>query len=351
MTFATAGIACPTMHSSSQDRITLAHGEGGRQSRRLIAEVILPALNPADQHLTEDAACLPQPTGPIAFTTDSFVVSPIFFPAGDIGSLSVFGTTNDLAVAGAVPLWMSLALVLEEGLPMSILSRVLASVGRAAREVGVRVVTGDTKVVPKGMADGLYINTAAVGLIRPPVPAGPTALAVGDELILSGPIARHGVAVLAAREQLGILPEPTSDCGSLLPGVEALRRRSIPVRAIRDATRGGVSAVLHEWARDCRLSLSINELSIPVADETRGVCELLGLDPLHVANEGTMVIAVAPGAGEAAVAALQELPQHRQAALCGVVQVRQLASVVVQRGLGRAIPLDEPQGAPLPRIC
>jgi hydrogenase expression/formation protein HypE len=317
----------------------------------LITEIIWPAIHSAGQHPFGDAACLPQPTGPIAFTTDQFVVSPIFFPAGDIGSLSVYGTTNDLAVAGATPLWMSLAFVLEEGLPMTVFSRVLASIGRAAREVGVQVVTGDTKVVPKGMADGLYIKTAAIGLLRPPVPVGSAALSIGDELVISGPIARHGIAVLAAREQLGISPEPTSDCGALLPGVDILRQHHIPVRAIRDATRGGVSAVLHEWARDCRLSLSIDEHRVPVADETRGVCELLGLDPLHVANEGTMVIAVPSGAGAATVAALRELAQHRDAALCGVVEAKHLAPVVVQRGLRRAIPLDEPQGAPLPRIC
>jgi hydrogenase expression/formation protein HypE len=351
MTTASVGIACPTIHSSSDERITLAHGEGGRLSRRLITEVIWPVINSDGQHLLGDAACLPQPAGPIAFTTDQFVVSPIFFPASDIGSLSVYGTINDLAVAGAAPLWMSLAFVLEEGLPMTVLARVLASIGRAAREVGVRVVTGDTKVVPKGMADGLFINTAAIGLLRPPVPAGSTTLSIGDELIISGPIARHGIAVLAAREQLGISPAPTSDCGSLLPGVEALRQHRVAVRAIRDATRGGVSAVLHEWARDCQLSLSIDEHRVPVADETRGVCELLGLDPLHVANEGTMVIAVEAGAGVEAVAALRELAQHREATLCGVVEARHLAPVVVQRGVGRAIPLDEPQGAPLPRIC
>lgn len=351
MTTEPLAIACPSLWAPSDDRVTLAHGEGGRQSRRLITEVIWPALNLQESCAIGDAAALPQPAGPIAFATDHFVVSPICFPGGDIGSLAVYGTTNDLAVVGAVPLWMSLALVLEEGLAMTVLRNVLESVRRAAAEVGVRIVTGDTKVVPQGMADRLYINSAAIGQLCPQVPPGPAALSIGDELIISGPIARHGVAVLAAREQLGVSPEPTSDCSSLLPGVDALRRQNIPVRAIRDATRGGVSAVLHEWARDCRLSMAIDERRVPINDETRGVCELLGLDPLHVANEGTMVIAVERGAGEATVAALGELPQHRGATLCGVVQAKRLAPVIVERGLGRAVPLDEPQGSPLPRIC
>jgi hydrogenase expression/formation protein HypE len=287
----------------------------------------------------------------MAFTTDHFVVSPLFFPGGDIGRLCVLGTTNDLAVAGARPLWMSLGLILEEGLPIETLARVLDSIADAAREVGVAVMTGDTKVVPRGAADSIYVNTAAIGELIAPVPPGPAAIEIGDALLVSGPIGRHGIAVLAKREQLGFSPEPQSDCGSLLPAVEALRQNSIVVRALRDATRGGVAAVLHEWARTCGHTLVVNESEVPVSDDVRGACELLGLDPLNIANEGTMVIAVEADHATAALAALRSVPGHERAATIGAVRDAALAPVVVRRGLGREIPLDEPQGAPFPRIC
>ncbi len=344
----------------SAETITLAHGEGGRLTRRLIVEQILPALgNPLLSPLG-DAAALPLsrlggsvslPSGRLAMTTDSFVVAPLLFPGGDIGKLAVYGTINDLAVSGARPRWMSLAMIIEEGLPMSTLRRVLASVAAAAQHVGVPVVTGDTKVVPRGAADGMFLNTTGIGELIDPAPPGAAALAVGDQLIISGPIGQHGMAVMCARENLGFDPPPMSDCGPLIDAVEALRAAQIPVRALRDATRGGLAAVLHEWAESCQLTMWIDEQQIPVGDDVRGACELLGLDAVHVANEGTMVIAVPEEFAEAALEALTSVPAGTSSARIGVVCERRLAPVTVRRGWGREIPLDEPAGAPLPRIC
>lgn len=344
-------LACPNTSGVDGERIGLPHGEGGRLMRRLLHERIFPALEGVRLQGDGDAAVLRCDDVECALTADSFVVSPLFFPGGDIGKLCVFGTVNDLAVAGARPLWISLSFILEEGLPLAILDRVLASIACAAREAEVLVVTGDTKVVPRGAADGLFINTAGVGALRRPQFAGPGELRSGDEILVTGPIGQHGMAVMAAREQLDLQPAPMSDCASLVPAVEALRLAKIPVIALRDATRGGVAAVLHEWSADCGGTLAIEEQSVPVMPEVRGMCELLGLDPLHVANEGTMVVAVREGFGPSAAEALRAVPVARHSAVIGRVRNKAVSPVVVQRGLGRYLPLDEPQGAPLPRIC
>jgi hydrogenase expression/formation protein HypE len=344
---------CPVPISADADRISLQHGEGGRLMRRLIEERILPRFrDSADAaRLPGDAALLEQVNGRLAVTTDSFVVSPLFFPGGDIGRLAVFGTVNDLVVSGAEPLWLSLSLIIEEGLPVNVLDRVLDSVAVAAAEAGVRVATGDTKVVPRGAVDGLFLNTSGIGRVLEPAPPGPETLEAGDELIVSGPIGRHGIAILAAREQLGLIPPPETDCGCLRNSVQALRDATIPVRAMRDATRGGVTAILHEWAAACGLTLTIDESSIPLTPDVRGASELLGLDPLHIANEGTMLIAVSRGSGDAAVAALRRSPVSATAAVIGRVAEKNFAPVTIVRSLGRELPLDEPLGVLLPRIC
>jgi hydrogenase expression/formation protein HypE len=329
----------------------LAHGEGGRLMRQLIQRRIIPALENEFLRMAGDAAVLPPLRGPIAMTTDSFVVSPLFFPGGDIGSLAVYGTVNDLAVAGAQPRWISLALILEEGLQMPVLERVLASVAAAAKRAGVFVVAGDTKVVPRGTADQLFFNTTGIGEVIASPPAGPHALEVGDELLVSGPIGRHGIAVLAAREGLAFDPPPRSDSAPLVDAVAALQRSGVPIRAMRDATRGGVGAVLHEWAEASGRTLAIDERLLPVTADVRGACEVLGLDPIHVANEGTMVVAVPAGYVERAIDALREVPETAQSVRFGCVEARGLAAVVVARGAHQTIPLDEPVGAPLPRIC
>lgn len=343
--------ACPTGVPISDEQITLAHGEGGRLTRRLIEEHLLPALGNTVLASLGDAAALPAVAGPLAFTTDSFVVSPLFFPGGDIGSLAVYGTVNDLVVSGARPRWLSLSLIIEEGLPFSILTQVIQSIADAVKVAGVQVVTGDTKVVPRGAADKLFINTSGIGEFILPIPVGPSALQPGDDLIVTGPIGRHGIAILASRENLGFEPPPRSDCAPLTAVVELLRENQCPVRAMRDATRGGVAAVLHEWAAQARLTMSVDEHAIPVSDDVRGACELLGLDPLHVPNEGTMVLAVPDGWGSRTVEVLRTLAPASEASVIGKVVAQRIAPVIVRRILGTEQPLDEPLGSPLPRIC
>lgn len=334
-------------------RITLAQGDGGRLTRQLVREHIVSVLGGGESlRLLDDAARLPAPDGPIAVTTDSFVVTPLFFPGGDIGSLAVYGTVNDLAVSGAIPRWLTLSLILEEGLPLPVLDRVIASVARAAQLCGVSIVAGDTKVVPRGAADGMFLNTTGVGVLQQPVPCGPGELESGDELIVSGPIGQHGIAVLSAREQFGFDPAPTSDSQPLVRPVRALCERLGPrVKAIRDATRGGVAAVLHEWAEVSQKTLQVRESQFPIGPELRGACELLGIDPLYFAGEGVFCLAVAAGAGEAAVHVLREHPESRLATVVGVVRSQGRFPVTIHRGLGRELPLDEPTTALLPRIC
>lgn len=337
---------------STNQHITLAHGEGARATRELISKRILPCFDNDHLRQLSDATLLQLATDRIAMTTDSFVVSPLIFPGGDIGSMAVYGTVNDLSVAGAQPRWLSLALIIEEGLEISLLDTILSSIAAAAKRCGVLIVTGDTKVVPKGAADRLFINTTGIGELTGPVIAGPQSIQAGDLLIVSGPIGRHGIAVLSAREELQLEPPPQSDSAPLHNAVACLRRAAgQSIRAIRDATRGGVSAVLHEWAADCNLTLHLNEAQIPVTDDVRGASELLGLDPLYIANEGTMVIAVDPAAADAALAALHSLPETRHAAVIGTVKERRISPVTIQRMLGREQPIDEPTGALLPRIC
>lgn len=345
------GATCPLPADAAPERISLAHGEGGILSRRLIAERIVTRLGLAAAISFDDAARLPPLSGAPVLTTDSFVVSPLFFPGGDIGTLAVNGSVNDLAVAGARPRWLAVSLILEEGLELAVLDRVLDSLREAALVADVRIVAGDTKVVPHGAADGLYITTTGLGELVEPAPTGPASLVVGDELLVSGPIARHGVAVLAARHALRLDPPPVSDCAPLVAPLAALRAAGVPFRAARDATRGGLAAVLHEWAQASRLTLEIDEAQMPIDDEVRGVCELLGLDPLHVACEGTFVLAVPPEHAEQAERVLAREPVSAGVRRIGRVASQGIARVVVRRVLGRRQPLDEPLGALLPRIC
>ncbi|MCE9607027.1 MAG: hydrogenase expression/formation protein HypE [Planctomycetia bacterium] len=343
--------ACPVKHAAEPQRVSLAHGEGGSSMRRLLEEHILPRFDRLSSLPLDDAAVLPQIDGRPVLTTDAFVVSPLFFPGGDIGTLSVYGTVNDLAVRGAEPLWLTLSLILEEGFSLQLLDRVLESVAEAARRCRVSVVAGDTKVVPRGAVDRLFVSTTGLGRLIEPGPSGSATIEVGDVLLVSGPIGRHGIAILAAREEMAFEPPPESDCGPLIEAVAALRTAGVRVRAMRDATRGGVTAVMHEWARDCGGTLVIEEERVPISSDVRGVCELLGLDPLNVANEGTMVVAVHPDDAESARSALQCVSVCARAARIGFVRARGLLPVVVKRGIGSERPLLEPSGAPLPRIC
>lgn len=351
MTLESSQFACPLPLSAAGEHITLAHGEGGRLTRMLIAERLLPTLGNTMLATLGDAAGLPGIAGPLAFTTDSFVVSPLFFPGGDIGTLAVYGTVNDLVVSGARPRWLSLSLIIEEGLAFSVLDRIIRSIADAAKIAKVEIVTGDTKVVPRGAADKIFINTSGIGELLEPIPAGPAALQVGDDLIVTGPIGRHGISIMACREQLGFEPPPRSDCAPLTAAANLLREIGCPVRAMRDATRGGVSAVLHEWALQSSQTMSIDEASIPVSADVRGACELLGLDPLHVPNEGTMVVAVPAGWGARTVTMLRTLDLGAGATVIGKVAPRRIDPVIVRRIMGTDQPLDEPLGSPLPRIC
>jgi hydrogenase expression/formation protein HypE len=344
-------LACPLPSVAEGECILLAHGEGGSLMRRLIAEHIVPRFGRAAGEPLDDAAVLPLLTAAPVLTTDAFVVSPLFFPGGDIGTLAVYGTVNDLVVRGARPLWLTLSMVVEEGLPLAVLDRVLDSIALAARQCQVAIVAGDTKVVPRGAADGLFLSTTGLGELLELAPLGTATIEDGDVLVVTGPVGQHGIAILAAREEMNFDPPPTSDCGPLTAAVAALRAAGIQPKAMRDATRGGVTAVLHEWARDCGRTLVVEESRVPVSPEVRGVCELLGLDPLCVANEGTMVVAVRPQDADAALVALQNVESSQQAARIGEVQSRWAVPVIVKRALGREQPLIEPSGAPLPRIC
>ncbi len=343
---------CPVPIDEQSERISLAHGEGARLSRRLIAERILPRFASPDATHFQDAATVTTVGCRLAICTDSHTVSPMFFPGGDLGSLAVFGTVNDLAVAGSHPRWLTLSLIIEEGLPISVLERILDSVSEAARQCRVRIVAGDTKVVPRGAADGLYLNTSGVGELIDPVPPGPCAIRVGDQILVSGPVGQHGIAVLSVREGYFFDSAPLSDSGSVIEQVVALRDSVGPhIRAMRDATRGGVSAVLHEWATECQQSFVLSESAVPLTEAVRGACELLGLDPLYVASEGMIVVAVDPEYASEAVCALRSVKGCEQAAVIGEVTTRGICPVSIRRVLGTPQPLDEPSGAPLPRIC
>ncbi|HEX8201518.1 MAG TPA: hydrogenase expression/formation protein HypE [Isosphaeraceae bacterium] len=330
----------------------LAHGEGARLTRRLVREVILLALDNEFLRPMGDAAVLPAIDGPVALTTDSFVVSPLFFPGGDIGALAVHGTLNDLAVGGAEALYLSLGLIVEEGLPIETLRRVVASIGTAARACRVPVVAGDTKVVPRGAADGLFVNTTGLGRMRPGVDLGPRRIRPGDRVLVSGTIGDHGIAILAAREDLGLEGDVRSDTAAVGGLVRALLDGcGAGVRCLRDPTRGGLSAALQELAEAAGVTVLLDESALPLSGPVRGACELLGLDPLYVANEGKLLAIVAPEAAEVALARLRAEPLGAEAAIIGEVTAGTGPQVLVRGPLGAVRVLDEPGGAPLPRIC
>lgn len=343
-------VTCPLPHSPA-NCLLLAHGEGARLTRRLIRTEILTALDNAFLQPLSDAAVLPPVTGPLVFSTDGYVVTPLFFPGGDIGKLAVHGTVNDLAVCGAEPLYLSLGIIAEEGLPLDTLRAVIASVAAAARACGIQVVTGDTKVVPRGAADGLFLHTTGVGRLRSGVELGADRIRPGDRVLVSGTIGDHGLAVLAAREGLGMEADLVSDTAPLHGLVEALLTCGPGLRFLRDATRGGVSAVLHEVADAAGVLVVIDEATLPLSPAVRGACEILGLDPLYVANEGKLVAVVAPEGCEAALSSLKQHPLGRNAAVIGEVHVGPVGQVHVRGPLGTLRVLDEPGGAPLPRIC
>jgi hydrogenase expression/formation protein HypE len=342
--------SCPMPHGPG-DRVLLAHGEGARLTRALIRQVLLEALDNVFLRPLADAALLPPVDGRLAVSTDGYVVSPLFFPGGDIGKLAVHGTVNDLAVCGAEPLYLCLGLIVEEGLPLETLRRVVGSIRDAALACGVQVVTGDTKVVPRGAADGLFITTTGLGRVRKGVDLGAHRIRPGDRVLVSGTVGDHGIAILSAREGLGMEAALASDTAPLHGLVAALLESDVDVHFLRDPTRGGVSAVLHEAADAARLTIVVDEAAIPLKNAVRGACEILGLDPLYVANEGKLVAVVAGSDADLALACLRRHPMGVDAAVIGEVTDRAPPEVLVRGSLRALRVLDEPSGAPLPRIC
>jgi hydrogenase expression/formation protein HypE len=340
-----------------EERIVMSHGAGGKATQTLIEAVFLDAFrNPLLEPL-EDAARLHVSGARLALTTDSYVVSPLFFPGGDIGDLAVNGTVNDLSMAGAVPLYLSAGFILEEGFPIADLTRIVASMQAAAQRAGVQVVTGDTKVVEKGKADGCYINTAGVGVIENDLCLGVAQARPGDAILVSGPIGDHGVTIMLARGELDIEADVISDTAPL-NGLVADLLSAVPagpggagIRALRDATRGGVATILNEIASAAGVGVLVAEDDIPVRPEVRGASELLGIDPMYVACEGTLVAVVDGASADAALGALRGHPQGREAAVIGRVTADPPGIVQLKTAFGGTRIVDLLVGDPLPRIC
>lgn len=336
------------------EKITLSHGSGGKSTHNLIEGVFAPAFsNPLLDPMDDAATFSIEGTGQrLAFTTDTYVVNPLFFPGGDIGKLAVHGTINDLAMAGASPLYLSAGFILEEGFPIADLRKIVASMAAAANEAGVKIVTGDTKVVQRGKADGLFINTAGVGVVRVPGLLGQTQLQPGDKVLLSGPVGDHGIAIMLAREALEIETSVESDTAPLHTLVAALIEvAGKGIHCLKDPTRGGVATCLNEMAIGSEVSIGLDEHMIPVHAEVRGACEILGLDPLTIANEGKMLAIVAPEVADQALAAMRAHPLGREAAIIGSVQADPPGMVFLRTDIGGMRVLDMLVGDPLPRIC
>ena len=334
-------------------QVEMAHGAGGKATRRLVEGLLVPAFGGPLLHALDDAAVLEVNGSRLALTTDSFVVRPLRFPGGSIGELAVNGTVNDLAVSGAAPLAMLVTLVLEAGLPGAVLGDVVSALAAAADRAGIPVVGGDTKVVEHGKADGLYVTTTGVGAIDPRVRCSPRAVRPGDRILLSGHIGDHGIAVLLARADLDLdAADLRSDTRSVWPMVRALLDAAAPsVRWMRDPTRGGVATALTELARDANVGVALSEDALPVRDEVRGACELLGLDVLHIANEGQFVAVVAPDAADAALEAVRSVAGGESAVIVGEVREGPAGVVTAANSYGGSRLVDMLVGDPLPRIC
>ena len=345
-----AGLSCP-IPIPPRESVLLGHGSGGKLSGEMLRDIFLPAFqNPVlgrldDQAIVEVNGCR------LAFTTDSFVVKPLFFPGGDIGTLAVNGTVNDLAMGGAEPLFLSLAFILEEGLPMEVLRRVVESVRVAAALANVLVVTGDTKVVERGSGDGLFVNTSGIGLVPEGLQLSADQARPGDLVLLSGTIGDHGITILSQREGLEFESEIHSDTAALYGLVADMLGVSREVRCLRDPTRGGLSSSLNEIAERSGVSIELQESAIPIRDEVQGACEMLGLDPLYVANEGKLIAIVAPAAAEPVLEAMRRNPAGRDAQLIGRVAEGQPGMVTMRTRLGTSRIVDVLAGDQLPRIC
>jgi len=344
------GFSCP-LPLPQKDKIVLGHGSGGTLSADLLRRIILPAYSNAVLEKLEDQATVEVNGARLAFTTDSFVVKPLFFPGGDIGSLSVHGTVNDLAMGGAQPKFLSVSFILEEGFPTADLRRIAESIGAAARACGVAVVTGDTKVVESGSGDEVFINTAGIGIVADGVRLSASNAQPGDAVVLSGAIGDHGIAILSKREGLELESAVESDSAPLHRLVARMLVVTRDIRCLRDPTRGGVASTLNELAGQSRVGIVIDEEKLVIHEGVRGACELLGLDPLYVANEGKLVAVVPAAHAEALVAAMREDPLGRDAAVIGTVAERDPGLVLMRTAFGTARIVGMLTGDQLPRIC
>lgn len=345
-----ANWSCP-LELRDYPNIVIGHGGGGKLSSELVEHLFLPAFASTALNDLRDSTVLPRPAGRIAVTTDSFVVRPLFFPGSSIGDLAVNGTVNDLAMSGATPLYLTVGFILEEGLPMETLARVVERLAAAARSAGVQLVAGDTKVVERGKADGMYINTAGIGSVPDGLNLTPARIEPGDRVIVSGTIGDHGMAVMSLREGLEFETALESDCQPLHRLTAALLAASPHIKMLRDPTRGGLSASLNEMAQASGWGIRIEESAVPVRPEVRSACEFLGLDPLYVANEGKLVAIVAPQDTDRVVAAMRALPEGQDAVAIGEVtrEFPKMLSARTRFGTSRVVPL--PLGEQLPRIC
>ena len=342
--------ACP-IPIEDRPTVLLAHGGGGRLMHRLIEDLFLPAFEGPQPGSRHDGAVLGLDGGRVAFTTDSYVVRPLVFPGGDIGTLAVNGTVNDLAMCGARAVYLSAGFILEEGLPLEVLRRIVQSMRGAAAAAGVRLVTGDTKVVDRGKGDGVFINTAGIGLIAHDVAIGPGGVRPGDVVLLNGDLGRHGMAIMAVREGLGFESEIESDCAPLGDLVMRLLDAGLEIHCLRDLTRGGLGSALVEIAEAGRVPIEIDERAIPVREDVGAACELLGLDPLYVANEGRFVAFVPPGEAQRALEILRAHPLGNGACIVGRVPEGGVPRVTMKSAIGVRRIVDMLSGEQLPRIC
>jgi len=346
----TFDMTCP-LPSADATHVTLAHGGGGRRMQQLIETMFLPAFGNPLNAARHDGAVLTFGDVKLAFTTDSYVVQPLFFPGGNIGTLAIHGTVNDLAMCGARPVYLSAGFILEEGLPMKALERIVQSMQHAAADSGVQLVTGDTKVVDKGSGDGLFINTAGIGMIEHDLSIAPAGVQPGDAVLLSGDIGRHGMAIMAVRAGLEFESMIESDCAPVYPLVQALLDAGITIHCLRDLTRGGLASAVVEIAESAHLHIHLDERLIPVREDVRGACELLGLDPMYVANEGRFVCFVPAAAREDALAVMRSQALGEAACCIGEVSADPAGLVTLRSHIGVSRIVDMLSGEQLPRIC
>lgn len=343
-------IACP-LPISQYPRVLMAHGGGGRLMHQLLEEVFGKAFGNPILNTRHDSALFKVPCGRLAMTTDSYVVRPLFFPGGDIGSLAVHGTVNDLAMSGARPVYLSTAFIIEEGLPLETLWRVVCSMRQAAQTCGVQIITGDTKVVDKGKGDGLFLNTTGIGLLEPELNIAPQKVQPGDTVLVSGDLGRHGMAIMAAREGLQFESAIESDSAPVHEPVRALVEAGIQIHCLRDLTRGGLASALNEIAASANVKIAVEEKSIPVREDVHAACEMLGLDPLHVANEGRFVAFIARSDADRALKILRAHTVSAGAVRIGEVVASSGPRVTLRSAIGVERILDMPSGEQLPRIC